>query len=129
MGKGFAAIVGGFEYTFSNIDDSGIDIGVIGEYMFDDRDQDFFAPNPFNNHTFIGSRLAFNDVQSTDILAGAIINNKTGSAFLNIEASRRLFESFKLRLELRAFTNVSADDFFYSFRKDGHSRIELEWYF
>ena len=128
-GREFFAFTGGFEYTFSNIDDSGLDIGLIGEYLYDDRDQTYFAPNPFNKHIFGGTRLAFNDVQSTDLLVGAIINQKTGSTFITVEGSRRLRDSMKLIMEVRAFTNIPNDDFFYGFRKDGHAKLELEWYF
>jgi hypothetical protein len=127
--KQFFAFTGGFEYTFSNIDDSGLDIGLIAEYLFDDRDQRYFPPNPFNKHIFGGARLAFNDVQSTDLLAGAIVNQKTGSTFITVEGSRRLGDTMKLILEIRAFTNILDDDFFYGFRKDGHAKIELEWYY
>ena len=127
--KQFFAVTGGFEYTFSNISETGLDIGVLAEYLFDDRDQNFFAPNPFDNHVFAGTRLAFNDVQSTDLLVGALVNYRTGSAFISAEGSRRLGESFKLILEVRAFTNIPDDDFFYGFRKDGHLKLDLEWYF
>jgi len=127
--KQFFSITGGFEYTFSNIDESGLDIGILGEYLFDDRDQNFFSPNPFKNHVFAGTRLAFNDVQSTDLLAGAVVNYRTGSTFITVEGSRRIGESFKLILEVRAFTNIPEDDFFYGFRKDGHLKFDLEWYY
>ena len=46
-----------------------------------------------------------------------------------IATSRRLGETMKIILEVRAFTNISADEFFYGFRKDGHAKIDLEWYF
>jgi len=127
--KQFFSVTGGFEYTFYNISETGLDIGLLAEYLFDDRDQNYFSPNPFNNHIFAGTRLAFNDVQSTDLLAGALVNYRTGSTFITVEGSRRIGESFKLILEVRAFTNIPADDFFYGFRKDGHIKLDLEWYF
>ena len=77
QGHRFFATVGGFEYTFSNIKSSGIDIGVLLEYHYDERGKGSFTP--FDNDLFIGSRLAFNDVQSTDVLYGAIIDLETAS--------------------------------------------------
>ncbi len=125
----FFAFTGGFEYTFPDINGSGIDVGVITEYLFDDRDQQNLPSNPFDNHIFIGSRLAFNDVQSTDLLVGSVINHETGSMFLNLEGSRRIGESFKLNLRIRGFANIDEEELFYGFRKDSYSQVELEWYF
>jgi hypothetical protein len=129
QGNELYATTGGFEYTFSNIGNSGTDIGMIGEYLYNFGDLDFFPFNPFSNHAFVGSRFAFNDVQSTEILAGAIVNSKNGSMFVNIEANRRLGEYWKIIFELRGFGRVTSSDYFYFFRKDTHLRLELARYF
>jgi hypothetical protein len=129
QGNHLYASAGGFEYTFSNISNSGTDIGVITEYLHNAGDRDFFPFNPFRNHIFGGTRLAFNDVQSTEVLAGAIINTKNGTTFLNIEASRRLGEYWKLNLELRGFGQVASSDYFYAFRRDTHLLLEIARYF
>ncbi len=125
----FFAFTGGFEYTFPDINSSGIDVGVIAEYLYDDRDQINLPPNPFDNHIFIGSRLAFNDVQSTDLLVGGNVNLDTGSMFLNLEGSRRIGDSFKLNVRIRGFANIEEEELFYGFRKDSYSQVEIEWYF
>jgi hypothetical protein len=129
QGQHLYATTGGFEYSFSNISNSGTDIGVIAEYLHNSGDRDFFPFNPFRNHIFGGTRLAFNDVQSTEVLAGTIINTENGSAFLNIEANRRLGEYWKLNLELRGFGQVSSSDYFYAFRRDTHLLLEIARYF
>ena len=123
------ATTGGFEYTFGNMSNSGIDLGIIAEYLYNDGDRFFFPFNPFSNHLFVGTRLAFNDIQSTDILAGGIVNSNNGTAFLTVEASRRIGDAWKLILELRGFGQVSSSDYFYAFRRDTHIRTELAWYF
>jgi hypothetical protein len=123
------ATTGGFEFTFSNISSSGIDLGIISEYLYNAGDRFFFPFSPFSNHLFVGTRLAFNDVQSTDILAGGIVNSKNGTAFLTVEASRRIGDAWKLNLELRGFGQVSSADYFYAFRRDTYVRTELVWYF
>jgi hypothetical protein len=125
----FAAFAAGFEYTFGNLKNSGIDIGILAEYLYDSRDNNFFAPTPFQDDIFLGTRIAFNDVQSTDILAGTIIDRENGSTFLNIEASRRLDDSYKLALQIRSFLNVAPTDFLYGFRKDNYMRLEISKFF
>jgi hypothetical protein len=128
-GERFFAFTGGYEYTFNNIKDSGIDLGILTEYLYDDRDQTVFPPNPFDNHTFIGTRLAFNDVQSTDLLAGVVVNNETGSAFINVEGSRRIGQSFKLNLRIRGFSGFDEKELFYGFRKNSYFQLDVEWYY
>ncbi|MFQ5637185.1 MAG: hypothetical protein ACE5IR_04240 [bacterium] len=127
QGDRFFAAVGGFEYTFSNIKNSGIDVGVLLEYHYDERDKEGLTP--FDDDILVGSRLAFNDVQSTDLLAGVIIDKDTGSSFLNLEASRRLGDRYKLELEFRGFVNASELDLFYGLRKDHYFQLELARYF
>jgi len=128
-GRRFYALTAGFEYTFSNISNTGIDIGVLGEWLYDDRDQFYFPPNPFSNHIFVGSRLAFNDVQNTQILAGALVDYRGAGIYPSIEASRRVGESFIVNLEARAFYNTEPGDFLYFFRRDNSLQLEILWYY
>ena len=128
-GQRFYALTTGFEYTFSNISNSGLDIGVLGEWLYDDRDQFYFPPNPFSNHIFVGSRLAFNDVQSTEILAGVIVDYRGAGIYPSIEASRRVGESFIVNLEARAFYNTEEGDLLYFFRRDNSVQLEVNWYY
>jgi len=127
QGNRFFAMAGGFEYTFSNIKMSGIDVGVILEYHYDERGKD--GTSVFDDDVFIGSRLAFNDVQSTDVLAGVVLDRNTGESFLNVEASRRFGDRYKLNMELRSFLGASEGDSFYGLRKDHYFQFELSRYF
>ncbi len=127
QGDRFIAATAGFEYTLSNIKNSGIDVGLIMEYHYDERGKE--GPAPFDDDIFVGSRLAFNDVQSTDLLAGAIIDRDTGSSFLNLEARRRLGDRYKLEVEFRGFVNASREELFYGLRKDHYFQLELARYF
>ena len=97
------------------------------EYHYDERGKEGLAP--FDDDIFVGSRLAFNDVQSTDILAGAIIDRDTGSSFLNLEASRRLGDRYKLEVEFRGFVNPSDKDIFNGLRRDHYFQLEVARYF
>ena len=127
QGDRFIAAVGGFEYTFSNIKMSGIDVGVILEYHYDERGKD--GTSFFDDDVFVGSRLAFNDVQSTDLLAGVVFDRDTGASFLNVEASRRLGDRYTLSVEIRSFVGASEGDLLFGLRKDHYFQLELSRYF
>jgi len=122
----FAAMTGGFEYTFYGIFDSSIDMGTLLEYSWEDRDQNAGA---FDNDLFGGLRFAFNDVQSSEILAGMFVDVENGSQSIRTEASRRLGDSWKLSAELQIFTAVDANDPLLTFARDDYVLIELARYF
>ncbi|MEO1262961.1 MAG: hypothetical protein AAFZ15_29400 [Bacteroidota bacterium] len=121
------AFAGGFEYTFSNIKSSGLDIGLIGEYLFDNRDE--LALNGLDNDLFVGSRLAFNDVQSTEFLIGGIFDMDKSSKLFSVEASRRFGNSWKLEIETRLFSNISEKEFLYFMRDDSFMQVRLAKFF
>lgn len=85
--------------------------------------------SPFEDDVFIGTRIALNDVQSTDILAGVIIDRQTDAWLGTIEASRRLGESWKASLELRTFEDIPVTDPLYSASQDSLIQLELTRYF
>lgn len=116
LGERHTAAVGGFEYTLVGIFDSDADLGLIGEYLFDDRGD--AAPTPFQNDIMAGMRLALNDVDSTDLLLGTIIDPESGAMAWSVEANRRLWESWKLSVEGRAFVDIPDADPFSAFRRD-----------
>lgn len=117
----------GFEYTFYGIVDSAIDMGSLLEYSHDSRDED--EAGVFNNDLFGGLRFAFNDVQSTEILAGLIIDTDNQSQTFRVEANRRLGESWKLTGELQIFSNIDEEDPLQAFAEDDFLLVELARYF
>ena len=121
-----AYTVGG-EYTFSNIFSSGIDIGLIAEYNFDDRGVELI--NALDDDFFFGTRFAFNDTQSTDFIGGIIIdrNNQTLRYFL--EANHRLGNSWKIGIEASGFDNIDPSEFLYLIRNDSYIQFSLSKYF
>lgn len=120
----FFALVAGVEYTFGNIKSSGIDIGVLLEYLYDERDQ--LALTGLQNDIFFGSRIAFNDVQSTEILVGGIADLKNSSKIFSLEASRRLGASWKLEIEARLFSHIDDRELILSnFREDSFLRLSV----
>ncbi len=127
QGPAYNAMTAGFEYTFYGIMDSDTDLGLIAEYLYDDRGA--IAPTPFENDILIGARFALNDAQSTDLLVGIISDLDDTKPILSIEASRRLTDHFKLNIESRIFQETSSSDLGYSFRNDDYIQVELEYYF
>jgi len=121
------ALVAGVEYTFNNINNSGIDVGILGEYLYDSRGK--FALSSLQNDIFFGSRLAFNDIQDTQILAGGIVDLDRSTRIWSIEASRRVKNSWKVELEARFFQKVSNQEFVYVIRSDSFAEFTILKYF
>ena len=127
-GEHFSAAVAGFEYTFFNLLGTAFDLGVLGEYLYDGRSA--AAPGtPFENDVFVGARLAFNDVGSTSILGGAIIDDQSGATLVTLEASRRIGDRWTIEMEVRAFLNVPSTDLLYGVRKDDYVQVRLSRFF
>ena len=124
QGDRFLAFVGGFEYTFGNIKASGIDLGVLAEYNFDERDEE--ALTALEDDIFFGFRIAFNDVQDTQLLAGAAIDRESGASFVNVEASRRFGSRWTLDVQARMFVGIPPGDLFlFAIRNDDY--LQATW--
>lgn len=124
----FFALAAGFEYTFSNIDGKGLDIGLLGEYLYDERDE--LALTGLQNDLFIASRVAFNDEKDTSILFGGIFDLENSSKLLSIEASRRFGSSTIVNLEARLFSNIDAQELILSnFQQDSFLKLAIGQYF
>ncbi|OSM01404.1 hypothetical protein MAIT1_01349 [Magnetofaba australis IT-1] len=119
--------VGGFEYTFVGVMESDADVGLISEYLFDDRGDS--SPQPFDNDVMIGARVTLNDVQSTEFIVGGIVDLESHSTVLSVEGSRRIGESWKLSIEGRAYANIDAADPLYPWRREHVLSIEMARYF
>lgn len=127
QGETYNALVGGFEYTFVGIFESSVDLGVLGEYHYDDRGRNNFTI--FEDDIAIGARLAFNDIQSTEALVGVVWDRDTGGQFFNIEASRRLGSSWLLEMQGRFFFNQKPADLASIFAQDDHFELLLTYNF
>ena len=126
QGKRFTAFTGGFEYTFGNVRRSGIDLGLLAEYLYDERGT---GATPFVDDLFVGARVALNDIQDTQMLAGTIIDRSSQARITRLEATRRLGDTFKLDVEMLDFAGAKNNDPFYSLRQDDHLRLILARYF
>ncbi|MFY0654786.1 MAG: hypothetical protein JXQ96_22330 [Cyclobacteriaceae bacterium] len=117
----------GLEYTIGNVGGKGMDIGLIAEYLYDDRGD--LALSGLQSDLFIGSRLAFNDVQSTEFLFGGIVDLERSTRLYSVEGSRRFGDSWTFAVEMRLFENVSQDEFLNFFRNDSFMQFTLEKHF
>ncbi len=127
QGDSFAATTFGFEYTFVGIADSQVDLGIIGEYVYDGRDNQ--TATPYDNDLMAGMRLAVNDAAGTELLAGMIKDVELSSMFFSVEASRRLTDRLKIAADAAFFNDIDPEDTAYSLRDDDFVKLKLLYYF
>lgn len=100
--------VAGFEYTFGDVWATGADVGVLAEYLYDERED--LLTTLFDDELFVGGRLSLNDIAGSQLLAGVIASRERFDHRLyGIEASRRLTDEWRLSLESRIFSEIPAD--------------------
>lgn len=137
QGDTYTAAAGGFEYTFVGVFGSQTDIGLISEYLYDER-EDTIAPglsgepvsiSPFENDLTIGIRLTLNDAQSTELLASIIEDLDGDGRTYNLEASRRFGDSWTLSIEARGVSDIPLDSALSSFKQDNRVRTKLTYFF
>lgn len=125
--ENYAAIVGGFEYTFVGIAESDTDLGVLLEYHYDERDER--ATTAYQNDVFLGLRFALNDMQSTEILTGIVFDNGSDATIGLIEASRRIGDDMKIELEARFFNDFDNTDPLSGIESDDFLLLTWSYYF
>jgi hypothetical protein len=123
----YSAATGGFEYTFVGIGESQHDIGILMEYIFDDRGDK--ATTAFEDDILIGGRWTPNDEQNTQLLVGLIFDADSDAMNYNIEASRRFGEDWTIALEARGVSSPESNDVQYGLRRDDYIRLEINRYF
>ncbi|MGB0204667.1 MAG: hypothetical protein ACPF9K_06415 [Neptuniibacter sp.] len=123
----YLAAQAGFEYTFYGIQESAADLGVLLEYGWDERGED--ADAAIQNDLFMGARLALNDAESTEVLAGISHDLDYDSQSLIVEASRRFGENWNVSIDGRFFTADDAADLSYNIKQDDHLQLTVERYF
>ena len=126
-GDDYTAAVGGLEYSFYGLQDGLYDLGLLAELHHDSRDDPSMVL--LQDDLFLGLRFGFTDAESTEILAGAIIDLEDDSQSFRVEGNRRVFESATLSLEAQAFTNVDPGNLSYALRDSDFLLLSLEWFF
>ncbi len=123
----YFAWAGGFEYTSVGVFESSMDLGFVGEWLYDDREDD--ADTAFENDIAGGLRLTVNDAASSEALLGWVQDVDTSARLLFLEASRRFGNNWLLNIEMRLSLDQPASDFLFDQRKDDLFQTELFYYF
>lgn len=123
----YNAATGGFEYTLVGIAESDIDIGLLAEYLYDDRRDE--ATTPFENDLFLGFRLAANDVDGSELLAGVIKDLDEEGWMFNLEASRRIGSHWKTSAQVRLWSDIPEQDPLFVMHRDDYAEITITRFF
>ena len=121
------SLVGGFEYSFFDIRESGADLGIVSEWLFDDRDDDI--SQPFQNDLLLGLRLALNDEQSLEGLLGVIADLDGGGQIISLEGSRRFGDNIKASLLMRLWENADDDPILSLFSNEDFIQLDIALFF
>jgi hypothetical protein len=127
QGEDFSALTGGFEYTFVGLGGSVIDLGIVGEWAYDDRGEAATTAN--EDDILTGIRVTFNDQAGSEVLAGLALDRDSSAQIISVEASRRFGSSVKASLEAYAFIDVPIGDPLYPLRDDDFVSLEIACYF
>ncbi|MGB0899263.1 MAG: hypothetical protein ACPGSN_08410 [Psychrobium sp.] len=122
----FLAAQAGFEYSFFGVGDSDLDVGLLLEYGWDERGEQ--ATSASQNDVFFGTRLTFNNVESTEVLFGSGYDLDFDSYSLFIEASHRINNHWKFVIDARMFEASKARDPSYVIHRDDYIQVSFEYY-
>lgn len=124
----YGAATGGVEYTFYGPFETVWDWGFLAEYQYDSRADGAIVLG--QNDVFLGSRIAFNDAASSEILAGMSQDlDSSGTHSFVIELATRMSEGLKLNVDV--FLPMSNDDenLTHQFRRDDYVQVSLNYYY
>lgn len=118
--------VTGFEYSFYGIFETNMDIGLVSEYLWDERNE---PTHIFQNDLLIGLRFALNDEQSSEALLGVVTDLDYDSYLLTLEGSRRIGNSVKLSAEATIWGSDDERDPLFNVRKEDYLQLEFSYFF
>jgi len=104
------SVVSGFEYTYVGLLDTQWDLGIISEYLYDSRGENL--QSPYQNDLFAGVRVTLNDAEGTEVLLGVTQDLDDTDVYSGkLEASSRINNQLKWRIDAWIFDNSTPDDF------------------
>lgn len=124
---GEAATVLGFEYTLVNPFAMAMDVGLVGEYVYDDRS--IATLSPYDNDFMLGIRCSMQDTAGTELLLGLVKDVQYASIFYTLEASRRFGDWFRLEISGLLFGGVESADPLSLYSEDSFIRLEAQFFF
>ena len=127
MEEDYAAFVMGGEYTFNSIFGSAADLGLLAEWNYDERRER--SNSEFQNDLFYAVRLALNDTQSTEVIAGVLADADHTTRTLSIELKRRLSDQWSVKLEAIVLMDVDEEDIIHDTRRDSFVALNMTYNF
>lgn len=121
------AMVAGVEYTWVNPWEIPMDIGLVGEYISDERLVTTFSP--YDNDVMLGIRYSLHDAAGTELLLGLVQDLELATTFYTLEASRRINDWFRIELSTLLFGQVDSTDPAALYQEDSYIRLEAKFYF
>lgn len=128
----YAATVAGGEYTFYAVGGGTADVSLLGEWSYDSRGPlatPSRSPNTLENDVFVAVRLPFNDVQSTEVVAGVLADASRTTRSLVFEFSRRASNRWSVQAEAAVLVRVDERDIHYEMRRDSFLDLSLVYSF
>ena len=132
MEEDYVASVFGGEYTFYSVFDSAVDVSLLGEWNYDGRGRNATpsrSPNTLENDFFFATRIAFNDVQSTEIVASILGDAGRSTRALSVELDRRISDQLSLDIEAIHLLSIDKADIHYDTRRDSFVDLRLTYNF
>ncbi len=121
-----ARLVGG-EYTFFAVFGSDKDVGLIAEWISDDRDER--STTSFQNDLFLATRVSFNDIQSTEAVIGITYDLDNNSRVFDARIERRISDNWSFRANAQIFWNAEEDPYLNPVGQDDYLGLVLEYHF
>ena len=128
----YVASVFGGEYTFYSVFGSAADLSLLGEWNYDGRGRNATpsrSPNTLENDLFCAVRLAFNDVQSSEIVASMLGDVDRATRVLAVALERRLADQWSVNLEAIYLLSIDEADIHYETRRDSFIDLSLVYNF
>jgi hypothetical protein len=107
FGDRYVAFNAGLERTLVGVIQTQADLGLVLEYMYDERGDDAFN-TLFEDDIALGGRLRLNDLADTEALLGLIYDIDRDHYILSLEASRRVADDWTVSVEGRVFNTARA---------------------
>ncbi len=103
FGPRYEAFNLGVERTLVGVMGTRTDLGLVVEYMHDERGAEAFN-TLFESDVALGGRFQFNDFANTQALVGFILDTDRDDYVISLEASRELNAAWALSIEGRVFS-------------------------
>ncbi|MDE0660897.1 MAG: hypothetical protein OXI79_14760 [Gammaproteobacteria bacterium] len=123
----YSSLVLGAEYTFYSVFGLAPDITVLTEWCYDERG--IRSTTKFENDAFLAARLAFNDVQGTELLVSTLQGTDHDSRVFTLELNRRLSDRWSMAVEAIALRELDPTDILYETRRDSFVEVGIVYSF